>query len=290
MADGRWQVATPLRFALRHLPFAIDRYNSVFHVRLERHPQSPADRVSDEGESACRRAADARPLERDEPVWTAARSSRGEAQVRAPRRPPVRERQHSHRHGHQQDSQRAGGQIEIDVRLRRTVRRRVRLPWPAHRAESRQRARGQEARHERSRVLPRVPRLRRALHRHDDRTVPAAGHPRHLGRPLPDDGLSVSGGHRQDVRTLRREGARLQRQEAGALVHPLPHCARRSRGRVRRPRLAVDLRRVRAGAGEPGGDRAAGTEARRTERVGRHLDDDAVDDSVQPRDCLSPRV
>ena len=30
-------------------------------------------------------------------------------------------------------------------------------------------------------------------------------------------------------------GARLQGQEAGALVHPLPHRARRGRGRVRRP-------------------------------------------------------
>ncbi len=53
------------------------------------------------------------------------------------------------------------------------------------------------------------------------------------------------------------------------------------------PSIYVEFR---AGAREPGGDRAAGTAARRTERVGRHLDDHAVDDSVQPRDCLSPRV
>ena len=43
--------------------------------------------------------------------------------------------------------------------------------------------------------------------------------------------------------------ARLQGQEAGPLVHPLPHGARRSRSRVRGARLAVDLRRVPAVAG-----------------------------------------
>ena len=35
------------------------------------------------------------------------------------------------------------------------------------------------------------------------------------------------------LRPVRRAGARLQGQEAGPLVHPLPHRARRSRGRVR---------------------------------------------------------
>ena len=67
--------------------------------------------------------------------------------------------------------------------------------------------------------------------------------------PVPDDGLQVPGGDRARVRPVRRAGARLQGQEAGALVHPLPHRAGRSRGRVRGSHLAVDLRRVPARAG-----------------------------------------
>ena len=67
---------------------------------------------------------------------------------------------------------------------------------------------------------------------------------------LPDDELQVSGGDRARLRPVRRAGARLQGQEAGALVHPLPHRAGRSRSRVRGSHVAVDLRRVPAGARE----------------------------------------
>ena len=45
------------------------------------------------------------------------------------------------------------------------------------------------------------------------------------------------------------QGPGVQGQEAGALVHPLPHRARRSGSRVRGPLVAVDLRRVSADAG-----------------------------------------
>ena len=45
---------------------------------------------------------------------------------------------------------------------------------------------------------------------------------------------------------VRREGAGLQGQEAGPLVHPLPDRARRSGSRIRGSHLAVDLRRVPA--------------------------------------------
>src|SRR6185436_6179014 len=53
-----------------------------------------------------------------------------------------------------------------------------------------------------------------ALHRLDDRTVRTAGDSRHLERSLPDDELQVSGGDREGVRQVRREGSRLQGQEA----------------------------------------------------------------------------
>ena len=129
-----------------------------------------------------------------------------------------------------------------------------------------------------------------ALHRRHERRVSAAGRVRRLGSPVPDDGLPLPGGDRAGAGQVRRTGARLQGQEAGPLVHPLPHGARRSRGRVRGPLVAVDLRRVPAGAGERRGDRVARARTCRTTRVGAHLDDDAVDDSVEPGDRLPPGV
>ena len=122
---------------------------------------------------------------------------------------------------------------------------------------------------------PRLPRLRRAVHRRDDRGVPAARRLRRLGAPVPDDELQVPGGDRARARPVRRAGAGLQGQEAGALVHPLPHRAGRSGGRVRGPLLAVDLRRVPARAGERGRAGVAHPGARRARRVGADLDDDA---------------
>ena len=78
-------------------------------------------------------------------------------------------------------------------------------------------------------------------------------------------------------------GPRLQGQEAGALVHPLPHGARRSGGRIQGSRLAVDLRGVPALAGERRPARVAGAGARRTRGLSADLDDDALDDSVESR-------
>ena len=113
---------------------------------------------------------------------------------------------------------------------------------------------------------------------------------RRVGQTLPDDGFPVSGRHRARARPDRREGARLQGQEAGALVHPLPDGAGRSRSRIRGSRVAVDLCRVPAGAGKPGGARVARAGPYRPRRVCRHLDDDALDDSLESRDRVSPRV
>ena len=90
----------------------------------------------------------------------------------------------------------------------------------------------------RGRILSRVPRVRRAVRRHHDGAVPAAWHSRHLGRAVPDDGFPLSGGDRAHVRPIRREGARLQGQEAGALVHPLPNGAGRGGGRIRAAHIA----------------------------------------------------
>src|SRR5438876_134975 len=66
------------------------------------------------------------------------------------------------------------------------------------------------------------PLARGALCRRHEPAVPAARRARHVGRAVPDDGLPVSGGDCARVREIRRAAARVQREEAGSLVHPLP--------------------------------------------------------------------
>ena len=57
----------------------------------------------------------------------------------------------------------------------------------------------------------------------------------------------LPGHDRAPARDIRREGARLQGQEVGPLVHLVPHRARRGGGRVRRePREPADRRALRA--------------------------------------------
>ena len=76
-------------------------------------------------------------------------------------------------------------------------------------------------------------------------------------------------------------------------VHWCIHCRTALAGsgsRVRGSFVAVDLRRVPAGAGERGGSGRARARARRTRRLGADLDDDAVDDSVEPGDRVSSGV
>ena len=76
----------------------------------------------------------------------------------------------------------------------------LRLPRPADRAEGRPRARAEEARDVAGRLPPRLPRVRGALHRRDDRGVPAPRRLRRLGTSLPDDELQVPGGDRARAR------------------------------------------------------------------------------------------
>ena len=111
------------------------------------------------------------------------------AEVRLPRRPAVRERPDPPRHGAQQDPQGHRRQVADDGGLRRAVRAGLRLPRPADRAEGRSRARAEEARDVDRRHPPRLPRVRRPLHRRDDRRVQAADGVRRLGPLLPDDEL-----------------------------------------------------------------------------------------------------
>ncbi len=91
-----------------------------------------------------------------------------------------------------------------------------------------------------------LPRVRRASGSTAARVVQAARRLRPLGGALRHDGARATRptiGPRAGAR--RRAGLPLPRQEAGLLVHHRPDRARRGRGRVRGPHLAVDLRRLR---------------------------------------------
>ena len=213
------------------------------------------------------------------------------AEVRPPRRPAVRQRPDPPRHGAQQDPQGPRRQVADDGRLRRAVRAGLRLPRPADRAEGRSRARAEEARHVGRRHPPRLPRVRRALHRRDDRRVQAADGLRRLGPLLPDDEL------RGTRRTSRGRSAssssggsstRARSRCTGASTAARRSPRRKSSTRITRrrrstsssrcsPASAAELARARAGAG-------------RARRLGPHLDDDAVDDSVEPGDRVPSRV
>src|ERR1051325_10249380 len=82
-----------------------------------------------------------------------------------------------------------------------------------------------------------------------DARLPAARHPRRMGRPVPDDVERLRGRDGAAVRAVRRAWFRLQRRAARLLVHPRPDGACRSRGRIQRAHLAVDLRQVSAAYG-----------------------------------------
>ena len=96
---------------------------------------------------------------------------------------------------------------------------------------------------------------------------------RRLGSSLPDDELSRGGADRPRDLQVRRQRPALSRLQAGHVERGREDGARRSRGRVRGSRQRHDLCRL------PGRGRG---------RFGRHLDDDALDDSRQPRDRLFP--
>ncbi len=261
------------------------------HGRLEGHAQPAADRVPDEGEPADGGAQGHRALGRDRPVRPHPRPAPRRPEVHPPRRPALCERPHPSRHGAQQGPQGRHRPLADDGRVRRPVRAGLGLPRPADRAEGGPRAGPAQAPDVGGRLPPRLPGVRRAVCRHHADRLQAARRDGRLGLALPDDELRLPGRDRQGAGPVRRAGDDLQGQEAGALVHPLPDRAGRGRSRVRGPHLAVDLRRVplHARGGARNRRARARTEGRR-QPVGAHLDDDALDDPVQPGDRVPPGV
>ena len=135
--------------------------------------------------------------------------------------------------------------------------RRLRLPRPADRAAGRPRARAEEARDVGGRVLPRLPRVRRAVRRHDERAVPAPRHPRRLGRAVPDDGLPVPGGDR--ARASARSSSRGSSTRARSRSTGASTAARRSP----RPRSSTRITRRRRSTSSSRSRRRAPASSRR---------------------------
>ena len=121
--------------------------------------------------------------------------------------------------------------------------------------------------------------------------VPAARRLRRLGPPLPDDGLPLPGGDRAGARassSSRGSSTRARSRSTGASTAARRWPKRKSSTRITRRRRSTSSSRWRRRAATRSGRARAG--ARRTRRVGPHLDDDAVDDSVEPGDRVSPRL
>ena len=140
------------------------------------------------------------------------------------------------------------------------------------------------------RLPPRLPRLRRALHRRDDRASSSGCGVRRLGPAVPDDELPYQADIARALGQFVEQGLVYKGKKP---VHWCIHCRTAlAEAEVEyedhsspsiyvefplAPDSAAELARARAGA-------------RRTRRLGPDLDDDAVDDSVEPGDRVSSRV
>ncbi len=203
------------------------KYNPLFYARLESHAEPASHRVSDEGQPAGGRTGNHRGVGEDRSLSAAARAPCGRAEIRPARRAALCQRANPPGDRAQQDPQGPRRQGPVHGGVRRPLPPGIRLSRAADRAQGRPRAWTEEAADGAGGLSPGVPRLRRALHRRDDRGIPAARGVRRLAEPVPDDELQVPGGHCARAREVRGARARLQGQETRSLVHPLPDGAGR---------------------------------------------------------------
>ncbi len=133
---------------------------------------------------------------------------------------------------------------------------------------------------------PRLPQIRRKMGRPAARGFQTPRRPWPLGRSLPHDEACLPGRHRARLCRFPRQGLRLQRTQAGQLVHPRPHRAGRGRSRIRKPQQPVRLGAFRADL-RPRPDRSG---AGRQKGLRPHLDHHPVDPPGQPRHRIPPEV
>ena len=138
---------------------------------------------------------------------------------------------------------------------------------------------------------PRLPRVRRALRRRDDRRLQAPRRPRRLGPPVPDDGLratrrtsSARSAGSSSAGSSTRARSRCTGASATARRWPKPRSSTRTTPR----RRSTSSSRWRRDARRRSPQRVPALGGR--DGLGPHLDDDAVDDSVEPGDRVPSRV
>ncbi len=122
-----------------------------------------------------------------------------------------------------------------------------------------------------------VPAVRRKIPRPAARRLQAPGRLRRLGAPLHHPRPRLRGHGHPLLQLLRQEGQRLPQEAPGLLVPLLPHGPGRGRGRIPRPRVALDHGEV------PAARAAAVPEGiRRPPRLGPDLDHHPLDHPGQP--------
>ena len=193
----------------------------------------------------------------------------------------------------EQDPQGHRGQVPADGRASDALRAGLGLPRPADRVERRTPAAGEGQEARAAGAARRVPQGSGEVGARAIGRGATPGRVRHLGCAVPDDEPELRARHPRGARRVRAPPDPVSRQEAGALVRALPHRARRSRGRIPRPRLAQHLREVsgaRAGRERARAEVRARRRAARASDVRADLDDHAVDAAREPRDRRASRV
>ena len=236
----------------------------------------------------------ARALGQARPLSPPARGGQGPAQVHPARRPALRQRQHPHRHRAQQDPEGHGDALPADAGLRFQLRAGLGLPRPAHRVEDRGAVPRQgpgQGHGARQRVPPASaassPSTGSACRREEFKRLGVEGDWEHYYSTM---AYKAEATIAAELMKFAMNGALYPRLQAGDVERGGEDGAGGGRGRV--PRL-----HERHGVGEVSRRRGAHAHvgeqhetARRTEalteRVGRHLDHDAMDDPGQPRDQL----
>ena len=180
------------------------------------------------------------------------RARREAPSLRAARRAALPDRRHPLRHAAQQGPEGHHRPLAPAHGQARALRAGLGLPRPAHRAAGRKAARRPKAQagHRASSASKCEAHARKFVDVMRAR-VHAAGLLRQLGRALPDAVQGLRGHHRARAGGVRARRTALSRQAAGALVHHAPDRAGRGGGRVRRPRLAVDLRALPGASASP---------------------------------------
>ena len=239
------------------------------------HRQPSPDRLPDARPARRARARASQGVAGGEGLRADPAQERRAREVRLPRRSAVRQRLDPPGALPEQDLERHRGEARLDEREALRLRPGLGLPRPAYRAASGQAARGEEAAHERERIPPRLPQVRRGAGRGAAPRVPAPRRPGPLGRPLLDDAVQLRGGDSPPARRHRPQGRALPAQAARALVRARPDGAGGGGGRVQREDQPFHLRRLPRAGRHPAlqdGPGAQGPSAR-----AGHLDHHALD-------------